>query len=246
MVGFWVGESTTARVAGDLLAVFLVMVGPIWDYFEGQALRAAPSHALRMRYYVRTFVWLWVAAGVACWSCGISSLTTVGGLGIHAGWLERRAWGWRTLAVALAVIVAVQLVLPVIQVLIKYRDREFLELAQLKPLRFFLPAVPVERRWFAALCVTAGVCEELLFRGFLLRYLHRAPLHLGLGWAILLAAVVFGTHHFYQGVKGFFSTTLGGLIFTGILLLTGSLSAGMVYHAAADMSLLVYWRPKPE
>jgi membrane protease YdiL (CAAX protease family) len=137
-------------------------------------------------------------------------------------------------------------VLPVVRVSVKYRDREFLEPKQLEGLRFFLPATRKERWWFAALSVTAGICEEILFRGFLLRYLHTSPLQLGLGWAVLAAAVVFGTHHAYQGVRGFFSTSLGALIFTGILLLTGSLWTGMVCHAAADLSLLVYWRPKRE
>lgn len=73
---------------------------------------------------------------------------------------------------------------------IKYRNRPFLEPRQLERLRFFLPSSSLERRWFAALSITAGFCEELLFRGFLLRYLHTSPLHLGLVWATLAAALV--------------------------------------------------------
>ncbi len=62
---------------------------------------------------------------------------------------------------------------------------------------------------------------------------------------MLAAAIVFGTHHLYQGSKGAVSTSIGGLIFTAILIVTGSLWAGMLYHAASDMSILLYWRPKP-
>jgi uncharacterized protein len=58
--------------------------------------------------------------------------------------------------------------------------------------------------------------------------------------------VVFGIHHLYQGRNGVISTTIMGLIFTAMLLVTGSLWMGMVCHAAIDVSLLLYWRPKPE
>lgn len=232
-------------VAAHLLAFFLIVVGPIWDYIDTRPLKAQPSPQRRLRYYRQTSVWLWIATGVACWACGFDAIFTVRGIGIHADWMERHSWIWWVLAVLVTLVVLLQLVLPVIQVSIKYRKRPFLEPRQLESLRFFLPSSRVERRWFAALSVTAGVCEELLFRGFLVRYLHASALHLGLGWAALAAAVCFGTHHLYQGPKGFISTSVGGLIFTAILLVTGSLLAGMIYHAAVDLSILLYWRPKP-
>jgi membrane protease YdiL (CAAX protease family) len=111
-------------------------------------------------------------------------------------------------------------------------------------LRFFLPAGALERRWFATLSVTAGFTEELLFRGFLLRYLHTSPVHVPLLWAVVISVLVFGTHHLYQGLNGFITTTVLGLVFTAMLLVTGSLWAGMAYHAAIDLSLLLYWRPR--
>jgi membrane protease YdiL (CAAX protease family) len=37
---------------------------------------------------------------------------------------------------------------------------------------------------------------------------------------------------------------VGGLVFTVILLVSGSLLAGMLFHALADVSLLLYWRPR--
>jgi membrane protease YdiL (CAAX protease family) len=228
-----------------LLALFLIVVGPIWDYIDTRPLKAQPSPQRRLRYYRQTFIWLWIASGVACWACGFETLFTARGIGIHTDWIERHSWVWWTLAVLVTLVILLQLVLPVIQVTVKYRDRPFLEPRQLESLRFFLPSSSLERRWFAALSITAGFCEELLFRGFLLRYLHTSPLRLGLMWAALAAALVFGSHHLFLGAKGFISTSVGGLIYTAILLVTGNLVAAMVYHAAADLSILLYWRPKP-
>ncbi len=237
--------ANSSLLAVHLLALFLVVVGPVWDFFDTRALKAHPSARSRVRYYLQTIVWLWIAAGVAVWASGFGAIFTSAGIGIHEAWLDRHTWIWWMLIVVSVLLVLLQLVLPVTQAIFKYRNRPFLEPRQFEPLRFFLPSSGIERRWFAVLCVTAGFCEELLFRGFLLRYLHTSPLHLGLVWAALAAALVFGSHHLYQGVKGFISTSVGGLIFTAILLVTGSLWLGIVYHAAVDLSILLYWRPKP-
>jgi len=232
-------------LASHLLAIFLIIVGPIWDYFDTLPLKRDPSPQSRLRQYRRLVVWLWIAAAVASWANGITALTTLRGMGIYVEWLQFPNWTWWLAAVLLLLIVLLQLVMPVIQVSVKYRNQPFLELRQLEPTRFFLPSSGIERRWFAALSVTAGVCEELLFRGFLIRYLHTSPFHLGLLWTILVASIVFGTHHLYLGFKGFLSATIGGLVFTALLLVTGNLWAAMLYHAATDLSVLLYWRPKP-
>lgn len=167
-------------------------------------------------------------------------------MGVSDLWLHQHRWAWYALAGLALLAVVVQLVLPIVQVSVQYRKREYLEPKQFEPLRFFLPAGTVERQWFAALSVTAAFTEELLFRGFLLRYLHTSPMHLPFLWAALISAVVFGAHHFYQGFAGFVSATVTGVIFTIMLLITGSLWAGMAFHAAIDMSLLLYWRPRTE
>jgi uncharacterized protein len=240
-----VGPLANSSLATHLLAFFLIVVWPIWDYFDTRPLKANPTLRARLRYYRQISALLWIATGVAVWASGFSALLTAHGIGVHAPWLDRYSWPWWLLVVLVSLVVLLQLVLPVIQVTVKYRNRPFLEPRQFESLRFFLPSSSLERRWFATLSLTAGFCEELLFRGFLLRYLHTSPLHLGLVWATLSAAVVFGTHHLYLGVKGFISTFVGGLIFTAILLVTGSLWAGMIYHAATDLSFLLYWRPKP-
>jgi uncharacterized protein len=167
------------------------------------------------------------------------------GLRIRATWLHQHLWGRYLVATIVTLFVLVQVIVPVVQVTVKYGKRPFLEPKQLEPLRFFLPSSIVERRWFAALSLTAGFSEELLFRGFLLRYLHTSPLHLPFFWAALASALIFGAHHVYQGRQGFLSTAALGLVFIAVLLVTGSLWAGMIYHAATDLSILLYWRPKP-
>jgi CAAX protease family protein len=233
------------HLVDHLLVVWLIFVSPIWDWFDTRALKAHPTGRRRLRYYWQTIIILAVGAAVACWSHGIGSFVTLNALGIHEALLERHSWLWWLLTILVLLYVLLQWALPVTQILVKYRKLPYLEMQQLQPLRFVLPASPLERRWYAVLGVAAAFCEELLVRGFFLRYLHTSPFHLSLAAAVLLAAVVFGANHIYQGIKGAIVTGVTGLVFTAILLVTGSLWAGMVFHAVTNLSVLLYWRPKP-
>lgn len=103
---------------------------------------------------------------------------------------------------------------------------------RLAPLRALFPHRAEEWHWFMPLAVTAGVCEELLYRGYLIWYLGH---WLALVPAVLVAGVVFGFGHAYQGPRGIAVTTMVGLFMSAIFLLTGSLVTCMVFHALMDL-----------
>jgi hypothetical protein len=95
-----------------------------------------------------------------------------------------------------------------------------------------MPRTQDELRWFGRLALTAGICEELLYRGYLLWYLT--------SWmpvvpAVLVASAVFGFGHAYQGPRGIAVTALIGVFMCAIYLLTGSLIACMLIHALTDL-----------
>jgi membrane protease YdiL (CAAX protease family) len=95
-----------------------------------------------------------------------------------------------------------------------------------------MPRSDLEARWFNGLSITAGICEELLYRGYLLWYLGA-----WLPWlpAILIAALIFGFGHAYQGPRGIALTTLVGLLMSAIYLGTGSLFLSMTFLALMDL-----------
>jgi membrane protease YdiL (CAAX protease family) len=95
-----------------------------------------------------------------------------------------------------------------------------------------LPADAREHRWFRVLAVTAGVCEELLYRGFLIPY---CSAYAGPSGGALLAAAAFGLGHFYQGVSGVLKTFLVGAAAGWLYLETQSLLWPMILHSALDL-----------
>jgi uncharacterized protein len=97
---------------------------------------------------------------------------------------------------------------------------------------FFMPHTPDEHRWFLLLALTAGFCEQLLYRGFL-TWLVAA--YVDLPAAIGVAAVAFGLAHASQGPRGVIKTALFGVLMSLVVVLTGSLVPAMIVHALVDI-----------
>jgi membrane protease YdiL (CAAX protease family) len=95
-----------------------------------------------------------------------------------------------------------------------------------------LPHTQTEYAWFLALSGTAGVCEELLYRGYFIAM--TSPL-LTLAGAVVTGAVIFGLGHGYQGPGGVAKTAGVGLLFGAIYVATGSLLWPMILHALLDV-----------
>ncbi len=110
--------------------------------------------------------------------------------------------------------------------------------AAFAPLGFLLPQGPVERLTFAAIALTAGFCEEILYRGFLL-HVFRADLHLPALSAAIVAVVAFGVAHTYQGLRGIAASAVLGAIFMAAYLMTRSLWPPILLHAFIDLRPLL-------
>lgn len=94
-----------------------------------------------------------------------------------------------------------------------------------------VPATPSELRLFKLVSVTAGVCEEIIFRGFLIWYFAA---WMGPVLAILASSVVFGFGHIYLSVAHVPRTAVVGVILGFLVLVTGSLWPAIIIHAALD------------
>lgn len=79
---------------------------------------------------------------------------------------------------------------------------------------------------FFAFCITPAVCEEALFRGFLLNAFRRRT---GTTAAVLVTSILFGLFHvnFYR----FLPTAIIGSIIAIVVLSSSSLVPGIIYHA---------------
>jgi membrane protease YdiL (CAAX protease family) len=95
-----------------------------------------------------------------------------------------------------------------------------------------MPQRGVELAWWIALSITAGMCEETVFRGYLQRQFlamtKSAPI------AILLSAATFGAAHAYQGFRMVILIGLFGAMFGLLAHWRGNVRPGMIAHAWQD------------
>jgi len=97
-----------------------------------------------------------------------------------------------------------------------------------------LPVTAHERMVWAAVAVSAGICEEVVFRGWLLATLH-GPLGLRGTALIAVAAAAFGLAHAYQRIAGVLLTSLAGALFCVLYVATGSLLVPILLHILVDL-----------
>ncbi len=213
----------------DHLLVLIIVVGlPLRAWLGMRTLKAAPAAELprvRRRLWRRAILSQWLlvtVVSVVWWQAHRSPVTL--------GLALRPTAGLAGVLVGLATIVSLVI-----------RQRGALDTdealrervrARLAPVERLLPRSRGEFPAFALLAVTAGLCEEFLFRGYLLWYTaHWMPFLPAAG----LQALVFGVCHLYQGGRGIVLTGIAGVFFTGVTLVSGSLWPAMLIHALMDL-----------
>ena len=222
-------------ILDHLFGALLVIGVPVYAaVFSGPRIRrkaadGPPAVRIRMYWLNVGVQWALVAAAGLIWLQAPRAVSELG-LGTALGW---RFWVGALVAAAIAAALTIQYL--VIMRTGAGRERIFEELRRCAP---FMPQSRREMRHFSVVCITAGICEEILFRGYLIWYMTQLTGETagGLTLAVVLAAVVFGLGHVYQGPKGVLRVTGLALILGGLYVLSGSLWALMVMHAFIDLA----------
>ena len=97
-----------------------------------------------------------------------------------------------------------------------------------------LPATAAERQLAIGVAVTAGVCEEVVFRGLLIAA-GVGILGLSLWGSLLLSAALFGLGHLYQGRLRAAGAAVAGLLLGMLYVVSGDLLLSITAHVAVDL-----------
>jgi len=96
-----------------------------------------------------------------------------------------------------------------------------------------LPRSLVEIAIWIAVSITAGVCEELAFRGYLQRQFQALSGNIAV--AVVLQAAVFGIAHGYQGWKQVVVISVLGVLYGALAAWRRNVRATMIAHAWGDI-----------
>jgi len=215
---------------GWLLGFLLIGAGTVLLGFLAQhapaASGAAPSqlagHGNAIQIYLMVAAMDW-ALLYYCWA------------GVHrfGGNLETLSGGRWTSWQALAIDVAIALPFWVFWEGAAYGAHWLLGASSAKTVDSLLPTSLLEITIWIGVSITAGICEELAFRGFLQRQFHALTGNIGV--AVLAQGLVFGLFHAYQGWTNVVVISLLGVLFGALAAMRGNLRANMIVHAWADI-----------
>jgi membrane protease YdiL (CAAX protease family) len=216
------------RMLNMFFFLFVALLFPLtdlWLYPRLQRATAAGVPGARIRYYLLGAALLWLLAGSAV-ALAMRS---------HAAWNDLR------LGVPSPVRFAAGAAVVIAYVIVALRQRRILlgnpeRLRRLIQRRTtettLMPHSRSEARTFNLLAVTAGVCEEVVYRGFMLWF---AAMWLGLWPAVIVTSFLFGGAHLYLGKKHVLRTSIVGLSFALVAVASASLWPVVALHAFIDL-----------
>jgi membrane protease YdiL (CAAX protease family) len=176
--------------------------------------------------YAITLAWEWTLAGIAYWGLRVKKTPLRQVLG------EKRPGAkefFVDAGIAAAFWFVAMIVLATIGILLRGLHMESAQ----KQISQLAPSTIVEGAMWIALSVSAGVCEEFIFRGYLQQQFTRVSGQLWVG--VMVSSLLFGAAHGYEGIAGMLMITLFGALFSMLAIRRGSLRAGMIAHAWHDI-----------
>lgn len=216
--------------AFDYILLAVLIVGPLFEWLvfwprRVQAIRAGTPGARARTYWIMAAAeWLVTLYVFGLWVMRRRSW--------NALWLGSSGYLRLDLGFLLAAIIIGLLWLQTRKILAKPKAimhvREKMAFAD--PL---VPETRAERRGFWLLSFTAGICEEVVFRGFLMWSIAAWT---GLIAAVIISSILFGLGHIYLGFAQVPRTALVGLVLAIIVVASGSLWPAILIHAALDLN----------
>jgi len=211
------------RVASTIHTVAVLAVLAVWA-LSAKILTAHQSTAANhspVRPYIYTMLLEWfifavTLAGVRHYGTPLRAV--LGDRWSSAGKL------FRDIGIALAFWLVAQGVL--------YLVGRLLHVVQDPKMSAMFPHGGIQIALWVALSVTAGICEETIFRGYLQTQFMALTKNAPAG--ILLSAAAFGAAHAYQGFRMTILIAVFGLMFGILAHWRGSIRPGIIAHAWQD------------
>lgn len=212
----------TALIAAIILGV------SVFSSFNAHKLAAI--HGTHIRQYIFTIVWELLLALLTLWGLHIRRTPLRQILGTRRS--GSREWA-TDIAIAVIFWILAMLALGALGLLLR--------ILHLMPAQKIVAAIapqtiPQALVWLV-LCITAGIVEEFVFRGYLLQQFSSLPVgstRAKLVTGTLASSLLFGTAHGYEGIGGMIAITAYGALFCILAIYRRSLRPGMIAHAWQD------------
>lgn len=225
-----------------LVIIFALLYEPIVGYFDFRKFKldVKTNEKARTRYYIHSMIGLWVPTLFILLLAAFTNLTYKD-IGLTWPAINTELLGpvmtYSAFGIALLYLFVILYYFIGYRYSVKMRN----QLLQVKEKEWekadfseILPTTEKERRLWNYVSITAAVTEEIIYRGFLIFALAFVFPHFSIWLIMLLASLLFGLAHTYQGLTGVLRTTVFGIVFSILYIGLGSILPLIVFHFLID------------
>lgn len=225
------------------IIIFALVYEPIVGYFAFQKFKVAvrKNGNARLKFYKNTILGLWVPTAFILLLVIFTELT-LKDIGLLAPSINLDTLG--VFVTASVFVAALVYLISTLYYFIGYHVSEKIKAKWMEAkqkgmeqasIEVMLPVTKQEKKAWNYVSLTAGITEEIIYRGFLIYAFSYLFPDLSIWLVLLLSSVLFGLAHSYQGfAAGILRTTFIGFIFAILYIGLGSIWPIIVLHFLID------------
>jgi uncharacterized protein len=205
--------------------LLLAFVLALWAIYGALRASLTPSQMPQLIRYISTGIVQWLLVGSTIAGLYHRRSFILGVLGMPA-----RRWLGKDLLTGLTILVSGWFVVIALHLALRHTSLHVASASN--AVKALLPHTALEMILWVFVAMTAGICEEFIFRGYLQRQVTAWSGSLLAGIAI--PSLIFGCLHLYQGIGSAIGITGLGLVYAIFAARLGNIRGVMIAHATQD------------
>lgn len=220
-----------------ILMIYLTVAAPVSGYFELKKLKKfeSSSENKKLKEYRHIIIWSWIPVILIFLQIPLSDMTP-GNLGFR--WITINPNAFSNWIVIPFIVVCLIYFLYNVYLIINLKTDEKVRAEASKKLpddvMLLLPVTKREKKTWVYVALTAGITEEIVYRGYLFFALEFLFPSLSIFYTLLISTVLFGIGHLYQGKEAVKPVILG-LLFGFSYIIFDSIIPVMLLHITQDL-----------
>lgn len=223
-----------------ILLIILMVYFPISGYVEVKKLKkeiAEGDNSKRIKFYYSTIFWLWLPTALVFLALIISKIN-IENIGIK--WIDTTTFSvpkwFISSSIGFYIIHLFFNVYSIITFKFNKKSREKAAKSVPEDFKWIFPVTRKEKKVWTFTSITAGITEEIIYRGYFFYTLKSIFPGLSIIHLLIITTLIFGIGHIYLG-KDAIKSTLLGLIFGIYYTVFGSIIPVIIIHVTQDIVL---------
>lgn len=219
----------------SLLFILLATITTVAALSEKKYIGVVITEKIQCKGYCQSIALLWGSVSVVFIMCLIGNIS-LGDIGFRLIKYKYNIWLTAVTLMISGLSLAFLLYQTILLLTSTKAKEEAKKLATGKGVSQSFPRTKKEKWLFSLLSFSAGTCEEIIYRGFLVFLLQAIFPGIPIYLIALISSVMFGIFHLYQGLQGVIRTGVVGAFLMCLVLVTDSLILAILLHFLLDLS----------